>query len=132
MKFSLSWLKSHLDTNASLKEITDKLTAIGLELEGVEDRAAKLKPFTVAYVVEAKQHPDADRLRAMGQSVPPGGMGLGHTPEKPFIASMGVYVFSREVLLDLLAESSATDFGREIIPGALTRYEVNAFLFRGF
>jgi phenylalanyl-tRNA synthetase beta chain len=63
MKFTLGWLKSHLDTSASLTEITDKLTMIGLELEGVEDRAAKLAPFTVAYVVEARQHPDADRLR---------------------------------------------------------------------
>jgi phenylalanyl-tRNA synthetase beta chain len=63
MKFTLGWLKSHLDTTASLNEVADKLTAIGLELEGIEDRAAKLKPFTVAYVVEAKQHPDADRLR---------------------------------------------------------------------
>ena len=63
MKFTLGWLKSHLETTASLKEIADKLTAIGLELEGIEDRAEKLKPFIVAYVVEARQHPDADRLR---------------------------------------------------------------------
>lgn len=63
MKFTLGWLKTHLDTTASLKEIADKLPAIGLEVEGIEDRAAKLKPFIVASVVEAKQHPDADRLR---------------------------------------------------------------------
>ncbi len=63
MKFTLSWLKSHLDTTASLDEITRTLTMIGLELESVEDRAAKLAPFTVGYVVEARQHPDADRLR---------------------------------------------------------------------
>jgi phenylalanyl-tRNA synthetase beta chain len=63
MKFTLGWLKTHLDTTASLREIADKLTAIGLELEGIEDRAEKLKPFIVAYVVEAKPHPDADRLR---------------------------------------------------------------------
>jgi len=63
MKFTLSWLKTHLDTNASLKEIADKLTAIGLELEGIEDRAAALAAFKVVYVVEAKPHPDADRLR---------------------------------------------------------------------
>jgi phenylalanyl-tRNA synthetase beta chain len=63
MKFTLGWLKAHLDTDASLKQITDTLTMIGLELESVEDRAAKLAPFTVGYVVEAKQHPDADRLR---------------------------------------------------------------------
>lgn len=63
MKFTLSWLKDHLDTTASLEEITRTLTMIGLELESVEDRAAKLAPFTVGYVVEARQHPDADRLR---------------------------------------------------------------------
>jgi phenylalanyl-tRNA synthetase beta chain len=63
MKFTLSWLKEHLETDATLTQITDKLTAIGLELEGVEDRAADLAPFTVGYVIEAKQHPNADRLR---------------------------------------------------------------------
>jgi phenylalanyl-tRNA synthetase beta chain len=63
MKFTLGWLKTHLDTDAPLKQITDTLTMIGLELESVEDRAAKLAPFKVGYVVEAKQHPDADRLR---------------------------------------------------------------------
>ncbi len=63
MKFTLSWLKDHLETTASLKEIADKLSMIGLEVEGVEDRAAALKPFTVAYVKEARQHPNADRLR---------------------------------------------------------------------
>ena len=63
MKFTLSWLKDHLETEASLVEICDRLTALGLELEGVEDRAAALGPFTVAHVIEAKPHPDADRLR---------------------------------------------------------------------
>ncbi len=63
MKFTLGWLKAHLETEAPLDRITDTLTMIGLELESVEDRAAKLAPFTVGYVVEAKQHPDADRLR---------------------------------------------------------------------
>ncbi|MEQ9609036.1 MAG: phenylalanine--tRNA ligase subunit beta, partial [Kiloniellaceae bacterium] len=63
MKFTLNWLKDHLDTTASLKEITDKLSMIGLEVEGVEDRAESLKPFTVAYVKEARPHPNADRLR---------------------------------------------------------------------
>ena len=63
MKFTLNWLKDHLDTDASLQEITDKLTAIGLELEGVEDPTEKFAPFKVAYVESAVQHPDADRLR---------------------------------------------------------------------
>src|ERR1700761_7477523 len=64
MKFTLSWLKSHLETDASLGRITDTLTQIGLELEGVEDRGATLAPFRVAHVVEAIPHPNADRLRA--------------------------------------------------------------------
>src|SRR5215204_6935625 len=63
MKFTLAWLKEHLDTDAPLKAIVDKLTMIGLEVESVEDKAKLLAPFTIAYVVEAKQHPNADRLR---------------------------------------------------------------------
>ncbi|HEY1934423.1 MAG TPA: phenylalanine--tRNA ligase subunit beta [Acetobacteraceae bacterium] len=63
MKFSLSWLKTHLDTDAPLRTITDTLTRIGLELEGVEDRSAPLAAFRIAHVVEAVQHPNADRLR---------------------------------------------------------------------
>ncbi|MDH3597509.1 MAG: phenylalanine--tRNA ligase subunit beta, partial [Rhodospirillales bacterium] len=62
MKFTLSWLKDHLETEAPVQEIADRLTMIGLELEELEDRAAELAPFTVGYVKEAKQHPDADRL----------------------------------------------------------------------
>ena len=63
MKFTLGWLKEHLDTDASLTEITDRLTMLGLELEEVEDRGANFAAFRVAYVEEAVQHPNADRLR---------------------------------------------------------------------
>jgi phenylalanyl-tRNA synthetase beta chain len=63
MKFTLAWLKEHLDTDRTLGEITDKLTMIGLEVERVEDKGATLAPFVIARVVEAKQHPNADRLR---------------------------------------------------------------------
>ncbi len=63
MKFSLSWLRTHLDTDAPLDTITDTLTRIGLELEGVEDPGAALAPFRVARVTAAVQHPNADRLR---------------------------------------------------------------------
>ncbi len=65
MKFTLSWLKEHLDTDASLNEITDRLTAIGLELEGVENPADALRPFRVAKVLEAGPHPNADKLRLL-------------------------------------------------------------------
>lgn len=65
MKFSLSWLKRHLETEATLEQITATLNSIGLEVEGVEDRGAALAPFRIAHVVEAAQHPNADRLRAL-------------------------------------------------------------------
>ena len=61
-RFTLKWLKEHLETEASVQEITDTLTMIGLELESVEDRAAELAAFKVAYVKEARPHPNADRL----------------------------------------------------------------------
>ncbi|MFN3765559.1 MAG: phenylalanine--tRNA ligase subunit beta [Aliihoeflea sp.] len=64
MKFTLSWLKDHLDTDASLAEICERLTMIGLEVEAVDDKAA-LKPFVIARVVSAVQHPDADKLRVL-------------------------------------------------------------------
>jgi phenylalanyl-tRNA synthetase beta chain len=63
MKFTLSWLKDHLETTASVDEIVETLTDIGLEVEGVEDPAAKLKGFKLVKVLEAEQHPDADKLR---------------------------------------------------------------------
>uniref|UniRef100_UPI00311FDBF7 phenylalanine--tRNA ligase subunit beta n=1 Tax=Ferrovibrio sp. TaxID=1917215 RepID=UPI00311FDBF7 len=63
MKFTLSWLKSHLDTQAPLDEIAAKLTAIGLEVEGIADPAALYAPFVVAEVKKAEPHPNADKLR---------------------------------------------------------------------
>ena len=63
MKFTLSWLKDHLDTDEKVDAIVDKLTMVGLEVENVEDKGRLLAPFTIAYVVEARQHPNADRLR---------------------------------------------------------------------
>jgi phenylalanyl-tRNA synthetase beta chain len=64
MKFSLSWLKTHLETEAPLDAITETLTRIGLELEGVANRGAALAAFRIAHVIEAIPHPNADRLRA--------------------------------------------------------------------
>ena len=63
MKFTVGWLKEHLDTQATLNQIVEKLTMVGLEVEKVTDRAKGLETFVVGYVVEAKQHPNADRLR---------------------------------------------------------------------
>jgi phenylalanyl-tRNA synthetase beta chain len=63
MKFTLSWLKEHLDTQATLAELRDALTMLGLEVESITNPAEILKGFVVGYVVEAVQHPNADRLR---------------------------------------------------------------------
>ena len=64
MKFTLSWLKDHLDTDASLDQIVERLTSIGLEVESVDDKAA-LKPFVIAKVLTANRHPDADKLQVL-------------------------------------------------------------------
>jgi phenylalanyl-tRNA synthetase beta chain len=63
MKFTLSWLKEHLDTTATVQQVVDAMTMAGLEVEHVEDPASKLAAFSVAKIVEAVQHPNADRLR---------------------------------------------------------------------
>ena len=65
MKFPLSWLKAHLDTDADLPSITDALTRLGLEVEGVDDPAARLAPFVVAEVLSAAPHPQADKLQVL-------------------------------------------------------------------
>ncbi len=64
MKFTLSWLKDHLETDATLDEICARLTAIGLEVEDVDDKAA-FKPFVIARVLSAEKHPQADRLKVL-------------------------------------------------------------------
>ena len=83
-------------------------------------------------IVAFEEKPKRERLDEIGQSIPPGAMFTGHAADKPFVASMGVYVFSRDVLLEAIEEAGATDFGRQIIPAALGRYRVNAHLFRGY
>ena len=65
MKFSLSWLKDHLDTQASVEEIADKLTSIGLEVEEVSNPAEALAPLRIARVLTAEKHPQADKLQVL-------------------------------------------------------------------
>src|SRR5690606_2195 len=64
MKITLSWLTDHLETEATLDEIVERLTSIGLEVEAVDDRS-HLEPFVIARVLTAEKHPDADRLRVL-------------------------------------------------------------------
>jgi glucose-1-phosphate adenylyltransferase len=81
-------------------------------------------------IVAFEEKPKRERLIEIGRSIPEGA--TGHTADKPFIASMGIYVFSRDVLLEVLDSDNAADFGREIIPAALGTHRVNAHLFRGY
>jgi phenylalanyl-tRNA synthetase beta chain len=63
VKFTLSWMKEHLDTDETVEKLAEKLTMVGLEVESIEDKAKLLAPFTIARVISAEQHPNADRLR---------------------------------------------------------------------
>ncbi len=72
MKFTLSWLKEHLKTKATIEEIAAKLNAIGLEVEGIEDPGATLGAFRIAKIVEAKRHPNADKLQVVQVEVEKG------------------------------------------------------------
>ncbi len=112
MKFTLSWLKDHLETDATLDEITEALTDLGLEVEGVEDLAEQLGAFTIARVIEAVQHPNADRLRLCRVETYPNGPDAAseevqvvcgapnaRTGLVGVFASVGAYVPGTEMLL---------------------------------
>jgi phenylalanyl-tRNA synthetase beta chain len=108
MKFTLSWLKDHLDTSASLDEIVETLTRIGLEVEGVEDKAKTLAPYTVAYVISAEQHPNADRLRVCmvdtGEGAPIQvvcGAPNARTGMKSVFAPPGTYILGKNITLGI-------------------------------
>ncbi len=101
MKFTLSWLKAPLDTDADANTIADKLTSIGLEVESVEDAGARLKDFTVAYVISAEKHPNADKLKlcmvddGAGESAPVQivcGAPNAHTGMKVVLARPGTII----------------------------------------
>jgi phenylalanyl-tRNA synthetase beta chain len=108
MKFTLSWLKDDLDTTASFDEIVETLTRIGLEVEGVEDKAKSLAPYTVAYVISAEQHPNADRLRVCmvdtGEGAPIQvvcGAPNARTGMKSVFAPPGTYIPGKNITLGI-------------------------------
>ena len=83
-------------------------------------------------IVAFEEKPPVERLAEIGQSVPQGASFLTHSPDRPFVASMGIYVFSREALLHSLETHPGVDFGREIIPGSVGHLTVTAFLHDGY
>ena len=78
-------------------------------------------------IVAFEEKPKPDRLKAIGRSIPPGATFGRHTDEQPFMASMGIYVFSRDILLQMLEREPGLDFGRELIPNALNTYRVKPY-----
>src|ERR1051325_8477325 len=106
MKFTLSWLKDHLETEADAEAIAEKLTSIGLEVESIEDAGARLKDFTVAQVISAEKHPNADKLKLCMVEAGTGaqiqvvcGAPNAHTGMKAVFARPGVVIpASSEVL----------------------------------
>jgi len=117
---------AHIDRRADITIAAQPVTAEDAPAMGIFrfDRSGRIVAF--------EEKPKPDRLQEIRQSIPQGATLAGHTPGKPFVASMGVYVFSRDVLLEVLASGADKDFGREVIPAALDRYAVSAYLFRGF
>jgi glucose-1-phosphate adenylyltransferase len=79
-----------------------------------------------------EEKPRPERLAQIGRSIPAGATFAEHHDEQPFMASMGVYVFSRDVMLELLDREPGHDFGRELIPAAIGRYRVRPYLYRGY
>ena len=83
-------------------------------------------------IVAFEEKPKPPQLSEIGRSIPPDSSAFQHDDEKPFMASMGIYVFSRRVLLDLLERDPGHDFGRELIPNALGKYKVMPYLYSGY
>jgi glucose-1-phosphate adenylyltransferase len=79
-----------------------------------------------------EEKPNAERLQAIGRSVPEGSEVGGHDEARPFTASLGIYVFSRQILLKLLEREAGHDFGRELIPRAIEMHKVRPYMFDGY
>jgi phenylalanyl-tRNA synthetase beta chain len=108
MKLTFAWLREHLDTARSLDEIAAKLTMIGLEVERIEDRAKLFAPFVIAHVVEAKPHPNADRLRVCMVDAGDGklvqvvcGAPNARTGMKGVFAPVGAFIPGKNLTLDI-------------------------------
>jgi len=119
-------IDAHIDRHADITLAAQPVSIDDASAMGIVrfDRSGRIEAF--------EEKPPRERLEQIGRSIPAGSTFAAPPADTPFMASMGIYVFSRDVLLDVLASDGATDFGREIIPAALDRYRVNAYLFRGY
>lgn len=118
-------IDAHIETQADITIAAQPVTASDAEQMGI------FRFNALGHISAFEEKPNAARLAEMKSSVPTGVAVGSLTPDKPFVASMGIYVFSRDVLLEIL-RSPGIDFGKEIIPAALGTYNVQAFLYRGY
>jgi glucose-1-phosphate adenylyltransferase len=118
-------IDAHIESGADITIAAQPVDAKDATQMGIFrfDRLGQINGF--------EEKPNAARLAEMASSAPRGTTVGGLTADKPFVASMGIYVFSREILLDVL-QRPGVDFGREIIPAALGTFNVHAFLYRGY
>lgn len=119
-------LEAHLDrqadvTIAALPVDADEATGMGIFTFDAQGRIAAFE-----------EKPNLERLAVMQSGASKTSGFLAADPARPFIASMGIYLFSREALLELIEQEPGVDFGRELIPAALSRYRVRAFAHRGY
>lgn len=115
-------VESHIDRQADVT-----LAALPV---GPED-ATSMGIFTFDWrgaIQQFEEKPSLERLSQIGRSAPAGSTFMPLDERRPFVASMGIYVFTREVLFELLEQQAGVDFGRELIPAALDRYRVTAHL----
>jgi glucose-1-phosphate adenylyltransferase len=118
-------LESHIEGNADITIAAQPVTADDATQMGI------LKFDDLGQITGFEEKPTRERLAAIGGSIPKGSIAGGTTHEKPFVASMGIYVFNREVLIEILGEPGV-DFGKEIIPKAISTHVVNPYVFRGY
>jgi glucose-1-phosphate adenylyltransferase len=118
-------VESHIESRADITIAAQPVTTADATQMGIFlfDRDGQIAGF--------EEKPNARRLGEIGNSVPPGSTAGGTTPDKPFVASMGIYVFTRDVLLEIL-ERPGVDFGKEIIPTSLSTHRVHPYVFRGY
>lgn len=118
-------LDSHIENRSDITIAAQPVSTIDATQMGI------LRFDHEGHIVAFEEKPNEQRLAEIGSSTPRGATMGGTTPEKPFVASMGIYVFTREVLLEIL-EQPGIDFGKEIIPKALGDHRVHPYIFRGY
>jgi glucose-1-phosphate adenylyltransferase len=118
-------IESHIESRADITIAAQPVSAADATHMGI------LRFDELGQISGFEEKPTVERLGEMGASSPKGSIGASTTGVKPFVASMGIYVFNREVLLEIL-EEAGIDFGKEIIPKAISTHLVNPYIFRGY